>query len=110
MTTLPDKEVGCHHTGFEKNCRALVAEGRCNRWVQVQGRNPQTGEMINRWDCVDNWTPLLLIENAQQSRQTGAAVESFRNEMVESNEASRALLTEVALHGGRVPPKLIGTG
>ena len=29
---------------------------------------------------------VLLIENSQQQRQTGAAVESFRNEMVKSNE------------------------
>ena len=30
-------------------------------------------------------------ENAQQSRQTGAAVESFRNEMVEANKVSQAI-------------------
>jgi hypothetical protein len=30
--------------------------------------------------------PILLIENSQMSRQTGAAVESFRNEMVKGNE------------------------
>ena len=30
----------------------------------------------------DGMVPVLLIENAQQSRQTGAAVESFRNEVV----------------------------
>ena len=34
---------------------------------------------------------VLLIENAQQSRQTGAAVESFRNEMVEANKVSQAI-------------------
>ena len=28
---------------------------------------------------------MLLIENAQQQRQTGAAVESFRNEMVKAS-------------------------
>jgi hypothetical protein len=28
------------------------------------------------------WLPLLLVENASQSRQTGAAVESFRNAIV----------------------------
>ena len=36
------------------------------------------------------WLPVLLIENAQQSRQTGA-VESFRNEMVEANKVSQAI-------------------
>jgi len=38
------------------------------------------------------WMPVLLIENAQQSRSTGAAVESFRNEMVEANTRSQQLL------------------
>ena len=37
------------------------------------------------------WLPVLLIENAQQSRQTGAAVESFRNEMVEANKISNVV-------------------
>jgi hypothetical protein len=33
-----------------------------------------------------------LIENSGQQRQTGAAVESFRNEMVKSNETSQKVL------------------
>ena len=36
--------------------------------------------------------PVLLIENSGQQRQTGAAVESFRNEMVKSNETSQKVL------------------
>jgi len=36
-----------------------------------------------------------LIENAQQSRQTGAAVESFRNEMVKQNATSHELLEKI---------------
>jgi hypothetical protein len=35
---------------------------------------------------------MLLIENSQQQRQTGAAVESFRNEMVKANESGQQLL------------------
>jgi hypothetical protein len=41
------------------------------------------------------WMPMLLIENAQQSRQTGAAVESFRNEMVKQNATSHDLLEKI---------------
>lgn len=79
---LPPEKVFCHHTGFTKRCRSLVSSGRCNRWLQIAGKNPNTGEDVNRYDCIDNWTPMLLIENSQQQRQTGAAVESFRNEVV----------------------------
>jgi len=35
---------------------------------------------------------MLLIENSGQQRQTGAAVESFRNEMVKANETSQKVL------------------
>lgn len=84
--TLPDKEIGCHRTGFEKKCRHLVAEGICNRWMHIIGMDPNTGTNIDMYDCMDNWLPKLLIENSQQQRQTAAAVESFRNEMVRQNE------------------------
>jgi len=33
-----------------------------------------------------------MIENSQQQRQTGAAVESFRNEMVRATEMSQQVL------------------
>lgn len=88
---LPDEKIGCHHTGFAKKCRALVSSGKCGRWIQVVGTNPNTGESVNRYDCVDNWIPILLIENSQQTRQAGAAIESFRNEMVKLNEIGMAL-------------------
>jgi hypothetical protein len=42
-----------------------------------------------------------MIENSQQQRQTGAAVESFRNEMVKSNEVGQRVLLAAA----GVPPQ-----
>ena len=38
-----------------------------------------------------------MIENSQQQRQTGAAVESFRNEMVKSNEVVKILTSKKPL-------------
>jgi len=35
---------------------------------------------------------MLLVENAMQSRQAGAAIESFRNEMVKANESNQNIL------------------
>jgi len=58
----------------------------CHFFIHIRGLHPQTGEQVDEYDCVFCWLPVLLIENAQQSRQTGAAVESFRNEMVRMNE------------------------
>ena len=68
----------------------------CRFWVHVLGKDPQTGKDIDSADCAFCWTPVLLIENSQQQRSTGAAVESFRNEMVKANEASQQLLLNAA--------------
>ena len=59
---------------------------KCRFWVHVQGKNPQTGETVSNGDCAFCWTPVLLIENSKVNRETGAAIESFRNEMVKGNE------------------------
>jgi len=64
----------------------------CRFWVTVQGQHPQTGEVTNHKDCSFAWMPVLMIENSQQQRQTGAAVESFRNAMVEGNILTQRMI------------------
>ncbi len=95
---LPDPKAGCHKTGFTKKCKTLVVNGTCNRWMHLVGNHPQTGEKLDESRCVDDWVPLLLLENAQMSRQTGGAIESFRNEMVKSNAQSVVMLASMAAH------------
>ena len=63
--------------------------------IQVRGTNPNTGQEVDEWDCSIKWLPMLLIENSQQQRQTGAAVESFRNEMVKANVSMLNSLPEL---------------
>ena len=53
---------------------------KCSWFTQIRGTHPQSGQEIDEWGCAVTWIPTLLIENSQQQRQTGAAVESFRNE------------------------------
>ena len=62
---------------------------------RVRGVNPQSGEDVDEWGCAIGWLPMLLIENSQQQRQTGAAVESARNETVRDNEENRKLIKQV---------------
>ena len=69
---------------------------QCMWFVQIRGTHPQTGEPVDEWDCAMVWQPLLLIENSAQQRATGAAVESFRNEMVSANEKSQRILMAAA--------------
>lgn len=82
----------CPLDGF-KPCRELD----CAWFMKVRGTNPNTGEEVDEWGCSMAWLPVLMIENSQQQRQTGAAVESFRNEMVNANAASQKLLAETAM-------------
>jgi hypothetical protein len=42
------------------------------------------------------WTPVLMVENSKVNRETGAAIESFRNEMVKANETSTQVLIATA--------------
>ena len=79
---LPDLKVKCPATGFKRSCRDIISECDCPKFVSIKGHDPQTGAVVDRHGCVDSFLPLLLIENAQMSRQTGAAVESFRNEVL----------------------------
>jgi hypothetical protein len=62
------------------DCKQL----ECVWFTQVRGQDPNTGKEVDEYGCAVAWLPMLLIENAQQSRQTGAAVESMRNETVNS--------------------------
>ena len=90
-----DAKILCPLMGSECIEDGAIKDGelvKCRFWVHVQGTNPQTGETVSNGDCAFCWTPVLLIENSQQQRQTGAAVESFRNEMVKANESSQQLL------------------
>ena len=82
-----EPKSNCPLDGF-KPCRQLD----CAWFIKVRGNNPNTGEEIDDYGCTMAWLPVLMIENSQQQRQTGAAVESFRNEMVKANDMSQQVL------------------
>jgi hypothetical protein len=69
---------------------------KCSWFTQIRGTNPNTGQEVDEWGCAVAWLPMLMIENSQQQRQTGAAVESFRNEMTKAQQASQAILLTTA--------------
>lgn len=73
-------------------CRQLD----CAWFLKIRGSNPNTGEELDDWGCSMAWMPILMIENSQQQRSTGAAVESFRNEMVKANEVGQKVLLAAA--------------
>lgn len=77
---------------IQAECKGL----ECSWFTQVRGHNPNTGEEVDEWGCAVTWLPMLMIENSQQQRQTGSAVESFRNEMVNAQHASQQVLLAAA--------------
>jgi hypothetical protein len=83
---IPDKDIGCHRSGFQKTCFEGVTEHKCRLWTHIIGMNPSTGEHIDQFGCADEFHNKLMIENSQQQRQTAKAIESFRNAMVAQNE------------------------
>ncbi|MET3969081.1 hypothetical protein [Bradyrhizobium sp. S3.9.1] len=80
MVKLPHADEGgicpLHREDMSKVCH------KCPWWTLVRGKNPQSEEMIDDWRCAVALLPMLLVENAQMQRQTGAAMETFRNDMV----------------------------
>jgi hypothetical protein len=73
-------------------CRQL----ECAWFLKIRGSNPNTGQELDDWGCSMAWLPIMMIENSQQQRSTGAAVESFRNEMVKANEVGQRILLAAA--------------
>ena len=101
-------EPGKYCPLLKKDCIGL----QCAWFMLVRGQHPQTGQDVDEWNCAMTWLPVLLIENSQQQRQTGAAVESFRNEVVKSAEdvAQRMLQSTepnvIQIFGGQSNPQL----
>ena len=66
----------------------------CPLWIQLRGKSSNTGMEVDEWVCSLASLPMLLIENAQQTRQAGAATESMRNEIVKRMDGVTPLFPE----------------
>lgn len=73
---------------------------QCAWFIKLAGLNPTTGEQLDEYGCSMNWMPILMIENSNQQRSTSVALESFRNEMVDSQK-------QFILLSQQTPTKLI---
>ncbi len=82
----------------------------CRLFVHIKGKHPQGEEIVDKWGCSFEFMPWLMIENSQMQRQTGAAVESFRNEMVQANERANEGLNDMMRISALSKQVLIGKG
>lgn len=52
------------------------------------GENPQSGEVINNWQCAINAIPMLQIETSRATRQNHAATVEVREEVSKATKAT----------------------
>jgi hypothetical protein len=86
---------------IKKDCVGI----KCSWYTQMRGTNPNTGEPVDEWGCAVTWMPVMAVEIAQKSNQTGAAVESFRNEVVKGNQQNQQLYIQ-SLQQGIIPTQV----
>ncbi len=87
----------CPLNGFKK-CKQFD----CAWFIQIRGKNPQTGEDMDEYGCAMAVMPLLMIENSRQTNQAGAAIESFRNEMVKANMVTLTSLMNASKNNKKI--------
>ena len=102
---LPDEKIKCPATGFARTCRDVVVNCSCPKFISIKGQDPQTGEVRDQWGCSDSFLPLLLIETAKHTRHTTAALNSFRNEVVQAEEDRQRLLARITGNSELLPLK-----
>lgn len=67
---------------------------RCRWFVKLRGKDPQSEQEIDEFRCSMEWAPLLAVEHSLFERQTGAAVESLRNNVTKQNQQLHVALTK----------------
>ncbi len=70
----------------------------CMWATKMRGTDPQSGSEIDEESCAIAWLPMLLTENVKASHETGAAVESLRNESSRNHGEAMA----VVMQAGRI--------
>lgn len=87
---------------IQKKC----VQHKCAWYINIQGSNPNTGEQLNTWDCSIAWIPVMQIETSQKANQAAAAVESFRNEMVDASRKNQEIYTAMVDQATIIPANI----
>lgn len=80
---------------------------KCKFWSMLRGTNPQTGDLIDEYDCVHIWGPMLFVEAIKEMRGGAAATEDFRNVML---ELSKGVSAEVIEQKAMARARIAGNG
>jgi hypothetical protein len=66
----------------------------CEWWQHLRGKHPQGEEILDQWGCAIAWMPMLMVENSQMQRQTGASVDKVATVMHQAAVDATALRAE----------------
>jgi len=61
-------------------------------YVRMNGQDPNSGEQVNQGACAIAWMPTIHLEGNQMMREQGAATESLRNRIDDSNKEVKSLV------------------
>jgi len=61
----------------------------CPLWMHIRGKNQNTGAEVDRWSCALAQLPIMMVENAQQSRFVEGAVNELRKEQDAKHEEAK---------------------
>ncbi len=76
---FPSEKRMCHRTGFALGCRALVADGKCERWANLDVIDPQTKEKRLIYNCMDDFQVILLAKLGNAQNETTASIDKTHN-------------------------------
>lgn len=79
---------------------------RCRWFVKLRGKDPQSSQEFDEYRCSMEWAPILMVEHSLFEKQTGAAVENFRNVMVAQNSQLLGMAARQAMSEDN-KPKLV---
>lgn len=79
---MNDEIIECkYRMSLREKDRGCIGR-KCIQYQHVLGSDPQTGETLDHYMCSDLLANKLAIEGNKFTSESGAAVESLRNEMV----------------------------
>jgi hypothetical protein len=60
----------------------------CMWYIDIKGRNPQTGEHVDKKDCAIAVLPILMVQAYSASEHIATSAESVRNALVGMSRVS----------------------
>jgi hypothetical protein len=76
--------------------------------IQMNEKNVATDEIRTKEECAVAWTPILLLDNARLITEVRATTESFRDEMVASNNKATEVMVSTAVAIAAAQQRFLG--